>query len=610
MMINKTQKKKIPPAPRWNLETIFRGGSDSKEFADFRKKIKDNLNSIKSEFANLPKTLDDSDRAEWIGLIVKLQDIIEHISEGLSFAHCLVSQNVKDEKAHQLEAEMDVYNSEFEKLMVELEAFSKNQSDEEWEKLLESEQLKDSAYFLNETRRIAREKMEPEIEAFATEMAVNGYHAWNRLYDKMYGDLSEEFTEDGETKRLSLGQLANKMAVPDRSLRKQAHEKIEKAWERRADLAAMVLNFQAGFRLTLYGRRKWASALYEPLLNNHMKQETLDAMWSAVVKGTPRLMPYINAKKKILGIDKFCWYDQFAPVGKSERTYSFDESGRFIIENFKRFNPAMAEFGRMALDNNWVEAEDRPGKAGGGYCTHLDLSKQSRIFMTYSGSFSELATLAHELGHAYHGEVIKNLPTFARFYPMTLAETASIFNELLVKDAAFENSDDADEKLMLLDQKLQDVHILFCNIYARYLFDKAFYEERKKGMVSRTRLDEMMIAAQKEAFGETIDTDEGLHPLFWASKLHFYLTDAPFYNFPYTFGFLFANGVYSRAQKEGTAFVDKYIALLSDTGRMSSEDVAKKHLGVDLTKEDFWNESVELALADVDPFVKLAAQAG
>ena len=225
--------------------------------------------------------------------------------------------------------------------------------------------------------------------------------------------------------------------------------------------------------------------------------------------------------------------------------------------------------------------------------------------MTFSGSFSELATLAHELGHVYHGNVLTDQPAFASIYPMTLAETASIFYELLVKDAALNSATETDERLMLLEQRLQDAHTLFCNIYARFLFDKTFYAERKNGIVSRARLDEIMVQSQKEAFAGTLEGDDAYHSLFWASKLHFFLTDAPFYNYPYTFGFLFANGVYNLAKKEGPAFAKKYNALLTDTGRMTAEDVAQKHLGVYLTKPDFWSGAVELALADVEPFIKL-----
>jgi pepF/M3 family oligoendopeptidase len=591
-------------APAWDLDSLFPGGAESAEYADLREGLKKGLKVAREEYDRLSRKLDDSSRESWINFILKLQEIRQRLRPAAAFVYCLVNQNVNDEKAHQIHGEVDVLRSEYEKLMVLLEAFAKAQADEEWERLVTSKQLGEIEFFLNELRDIARLKMAPEFESLAAELAVNGYHAWNRLYDKIYGDLMVDFTEDGETERLSLGQLANKMTSPDRNVRRQSLEKLEEAWESRASAVSMALNFQAGFRLTLYEKRGWDSPLVEPLLNCRMKQETLDAMWSAVRKSESKIRAYINAKKKILGIDRFRWYDQIAPVGVSDKKYTFHEAADFIIDKLNEFSKEQANFSRMAISKRWVEAEDRPGKAGGGYCTSFGYKKQSRVFMTFAGSFDNLGTLAHELGHAYHQSVVQEAPGFITMYPMTLAETASIFNELLVTDAALAEAAEQEEKLMILDQKLQNAYILFCNLYARFLFDMTFYDERRKGLVSRARLDEIMVQSQKTAFMGTL-ADDGHHPLFWASKLHFFLTDAPFYNFPYTFGFLFASGIYNRAREEGPSFTSSYEALLADTGRMTSEDIARKHMGVDLTREDFWLEAVNRVMSDVEPFVKL-----
>ncbi len=402
-----------------------------------------------------------------------------------------------------------------------------------------------------------------------------------------------------------MGQLATKMSAANRSIRKQAFEKLLSAWETRKELAAMALNSQAGFRLSLYKHRNWDSILQEPLRLNHLKQDSLEAMWAVVERETPRLKPYIEAKKKLLGIDNFAWYDEFAAVGNVDRTFSFDEAGEFVASNVGRFSTDMGKFVKMAIDKRWVEAEDRGGKEGGAFCTSLGPLRQSRVFMTFAGTFENLLTLAHELGHAYHGWVLRDRAYFAGEYPMGLAETASIFSETVVTDAALEQATDDEEKVMLLEQKLQAAYVMFTDLYSRYLFDRSFYEERANGVVGSDRLTELMLAAQKRAFHGMLGED-GYHPLFWCSKLHFYHTSVPFYNFPYTFGFLFAGGVYHRAKQEGASFADKYAALLADTGSMSTEDVAKKHLGVDLTKEDFWKDAVDQALADVDTFVKLA----
>ncbi len=600
-----TTATRIPPAPTWDLESIFPGGSKSKQFEDFRLKVKADLDDAASMLKDLPESIDERSLKTWIGFVLKLQSLYENIDLVLSFASCLTCQDVDDSAAHAIMGEGDGYRAVWDQLRAGLEASSLKVTDKEWEKLITAPETKEIAFYLNELRTIAKSKMPVELESLALELAVNGYHAWNRLYDKMAGDLKVDFEEGGKTQTISLGQLATKLSSSDREIRRQAFRKLTEAWESRADLAAMALNAQAGFRLSLYRGRGWKSPLHEPLTMARMQEDTLETMWRVVKQETPRLKPYIEAKKRLLGIDEFSWFDQFAPCGKMDRLYSFEEAGQFIHDNVRPFSTHLADFVKMALQKRWVEAEDRGGKAGGGFCTSTGPFRQSRIFMTYGGTFENLLTLAHELGHAYHCWLLKEKPFFATEYPMNLGETASNFSETLVIDAALEQATDPQEKLMLLDQKLQAAYTMFTDIRCRFLFDKAFYAERRNGIVQKDRLVEIMIDSQKRAFAGMLD-ESGYHPLFWCSKLHFYFTDVPFYNFPYTFGYLFSGGVYDRAKKEGPAFADKYRALLADTGCMTTEDVARKHLGVDLTQEDFWEDAVNRQLTEVDAFVELA----
>lgn len=592
-------------APTWEIDSIFPGGSRSPEYAEFRKKIALDLAKAAKVLDKLPKKLNDESRAKWAKWILELQRLYENLHSASAFAGCLISRDVNDEEAMKIDAEVDEMYSKWSIIKTTLESFSIKQSNKEWQKLLENKGMIDIGFFLTEMRDKARLKMSEPQEKLVLELSVNGYHSWNRLYDKMAGDLRVVVEENGEKKEISLGQNAPRMSDANREVRRDAFQKMQAAWETRANLAAIALNSQGGFRLSIYKNRGWESPLFEPLLNTRMKRETLDAMWSAIVKGRRKLTDYVNAKKKLLGIDKFCWYDQYAPLGKSVKKIPFGEAGDFVVEHLRSFSNEMGDFTRMALDKRWIEAENRSGKAAGGWCSRIPTIKESRIFMTYTGTFNGLGTLAHELGHAYHGFILKDAAPFATIYPMNLAETASIFNELRVTDAAFNASTEYDEKLMLADQKLQSALSFLCNIHARFLFDSKFYEERKTGIVSRERLNEIMAQAQKEAFFGMLDEKEGLYPLFWATKLHFFITGVPFYNYPYTFGYLFANGVYDLAIKEGRSFAQNYRALLADTGRMTTEEIARKHLGVDLTREDFWRDAVVRVLADIDPFVKL-----
>ncbi|RKX25040.1 MAG: oligoendopeptidase, partial [Candidatus Zixiibacteriota bacterium] len=527
-----TTSQKIPPAPTWDLESLFPGGSKSKQFQAHSEKVRKSIEKAKENLGALPKTLDDSAIPVWASFIMEFQDLIENIELSLAYPHCLVSQDVSDSDAHSAEAEGHQFLSEWEKLRTELDSLALKQSDEAWQKLLATDEISKISYFLNESRELAKKKMTVELESLALELSVDGLHAWNRLYDKMAGDLRADFEEGGEKKSLSLGQLATKISAPERSVRAQAFKKMTEAWESRADHAAMILNSLAGFRLALNGRRGWESALFEPLKQSRLSLESLEAMWSVIERETQKLAPYIEAKKKLLGIDKFRWYDEFAPCGKTDKLYAYDDAADFIVKNVGEFSSDMAGFCRKAVDKRWIEAEDRSGKAGGGYCTGTGPLRESRIFMTYAGSYENLLTLAHELGHAYHGHVLKDAPFLAADYPMTLAETASIFSELLVTDAALADCSDPKEKLMLLEQKLQQPFVFFTDIHCRFLFERAFYDERKKGVISKDKLSELMVAAQKKAFGPLLD-ESGYHPLFWASKLHFFISGVSFYNYPY-----------------------------------------------------------------------------
>ena len=362
------------------------------------------------------------------------------------------------------------------------------------------------------------------------------------------------------------------------------------------------MNHLAGFRLNVYKKRGWDEVLKEPLEYNRMQKETLDAMWGAISKHKAPFVKYLDRKAKMLGKEKLDWYNMDAPVAESNSTMSYNEGAEFILKHFGRFGDEMAQFAQKAFEDSWIEAEDRAGKRPGGFCTSFPLSEQSRIFMTYSGRMSNVATLAHELGHAFHSYALRPMHTLNRNYAMNVAETASTFAEMIVADAAVKEAQTKEEKIALVEDKLQRSVAFFMNIHARFLFETRFYEERKNGLVSAERLNELMKQAQRKHLQERLDET---HPHFWASKLHFYISGVPFYNFPYTFGYLFSLSIYAKALEADENFEEKYMALLRDTAVMSVEELAMKHLGEDITKEAFWEKGIALCINDVDEFLSL-----
>ena len=586
----------------WNLESIFPGGSSSEQFASFLQTLEQDIKEVQRHIKEAKAPTNVEETKEFDGFITELSSCMERISEAGSFVSCLGAQDQQDKKAVQLSGKVTNLQAQLMSVSGEFDNLLRSTNDEIWKLWMDREEVRELSFVLNESRDHAREKLNPELESLALDLAVDGYHGWGEFYDTIVSHVQIPFEEDGSTVMLSAGQASNKLHDPNRETREKMFTKWEQTWKDTEDYCADTLNHLAGFRLKLYERRGWDGILKEPLAINRMSQQTLDAMWNVIIDSKPVFVDYLNRKAKILGIDKLSWADVEAPIGKVSGKISFQDAAENIVKQFNTFSPKLAEFTEMAFDNEWIEAEDRPGKRPGGFCTSLSVSKETRIFMTYAGTADNVSTLAHELGHGYHQHLMKDLPMINQNYAMNVAETASTFAEMIVADALVKASTDPQEKLALLEGKIQNSIAFFMNIHARFLFETRFYDKRKNGLVSAEELSQLMEEAQQEAFCGALSS---YHPHFWAAKLHFYITDVPFYNFPYTFGYMFSTGLYVRAQQEGATFADKYDRLLQDTGVMTVEELAKKHLGVDLTGPEFWQSAIDLCVADVQEFMEL-----
>ncbi|MFH5181764.1 M3 family oligoendopeptidase [Paenibacillus sp. TAB 01] len=592
---------KKPLQQTWNLETFFPGGSSSPAFQTFLEEIGQRVGAFEKLLDEMSAAKPAED-AVFMSALELLQTIAMQTREADSFVSCLAAENQADKKAIILAGRMKSLSAAYASALTRFDQLLAEIDDSAWEALLQRQELKDIAYPLAERRVLAAEKLPPEQEALVNDLTIDGYHGWGEAYNTTVSKFRITLEEQGERVELSAGQAANRMHSADRAERQRLFQLWEEQWAEHADYCADALNHLAGFRLKLYERRGWKSIHKEPLAINRMSKETLDAMWGVIERGKDVFVQYLNRKAKLLGVEKLSWYDVEAPVGQGSKHFSYDEGAELIVEQFRRFSPKMADFAVTAFEGAWIEAEDRPGKRPGGFCTSFPIKEETRIFMTYAGTASNVATLAHELGHGYHQHVMNDLPALAQDYAMNVAETASTFAEMVVADAAVKGAASEEERLTLLEDKIQRSVAFYMNIHARFLFETRFYAEREQGLVSVERLNELMLEAQKEGYRDALAE---YHPHFWASKLHFYITEVPFYNFPYTFGYMFSAGIYAEALRQGEAFEEKYISLLRDTGRMSVEELAEKHLGVDLRKPDFWQRAMDLSVEDVEAFMRL-----
>lgn len=593
-------------ADTWDLDAIFPGGTKSQELQEKLHNLKEEIKEYQTLI--LSWNVSENKSAEQLKKILHKEESVEKgLGQARTFVQMWHDAYTNDEHANvvmgqiiDLLGEVETHSTIFTKKLVSI-------SDEAWQTLLDDEQLKEVAFALNEIRDNGKRLLSEEEEKLITNLNKDGLAAWSQLYDTTVSIITIPYTDkEGNTTEYSVGQAMNRMyADPDPEVRKQLFDNWEAAWTKYAPIFADTLNHLDGYRLTLQKAHGRENFLEEPLEYNRMSEETLNAMWQAVSKYKQPFIALLKQKATILGMDKLGWQDVDAPVAFGDvkpPRYTYDEACDFVIENFASFGPKLASFAKHALENRWVEAEDRPNKRPGGYCEELPESEESRIFMTFTGSSNDTSTLAHELGHAFHSYVMRDLPSLNRNYAMNVAETASTFAETIISNATIAKAKTTEEKITLLNTKLENATAMFLNIHARFLFEKSFYEERSKGIVSEQRINELMVNAQKEAYGDSLSS---YHPHFWCSKLHFFIDDVPFYNFPYTFGYLFSLGVYSEYLKNPEGFEDKYIALLRDTGSMKVEDLAMKHLGVDITKPDFWEAGVQLIAKDAEEFISL-----
>ncbi len=587
----------------WDLDAIYPGGVTGEAFQNAVQSLSKKRDDLIKEMQAFDVNLADAP-SRLADIIGQRDTYLNDFSTAITFAQMASDANMRDEAASAAVNKVATLNQAYEIASKVLDKQLASLSDEDFESFLTEPRLAEIAFTLREARRDAKRLLDDQAEALLSELEIDGLNGWSNTYSTTASVMTISVDLDDGHHDYSVGQAMNNMyADPKPENRAKIFEAWENTFSQYGPIFADVLNHLAGYRLTVQKAHGYQDFMEEPLEYNRIKGETVNAMWQAVADNKDTFVQFLNRKKDLLGLAELNWQDVDAPLNFADTkptTYSYDEACDFVVENFRTFGDKLADFAQYALDNRWVEAENRSGKRPGGYCTETINGNETRIFMTFTGSRNDTSTLAHELGHAFHSHVLKDEAVSNQAYAMNVAETASTFAELILADANLKQATSKSERLQLLNAKMENAIAMFMNIRARYLFETAFYTERQDGFVSESRLNELMTEAQEEAFGGGVNQ---LHPHFWASKLHFFIDDVPFYNFPYTFGYLFSLGIYAEYLENPDNFEERYIALLKDTGRMTTEDLAMKHLGVDLTKADFWQAAIDLVTKDVEEFL-------
>ncbi len=578
------------PKPNWDMTPFFSGvGAD--DYVAFKRDLERKLSELVARAA----TPD-------VETLLELETTGSHLSHFATYLGCLASADARDEVVQRENAGVATLYSTQDKALGALKAAFAAMGDDDFEKLVGDPRLSTARHHLSRIRIEAQQRMPAALEALNSDLSVTGLSAWGRLYDQVTGELTLSLEVPGRDARtVPISMVNSLLCDANGEVREAALRGAGKAWKRVSSVTSACLNSIVGTRLTLYERREIDDFLEPALFDASIERSTLDAMLGTVRSRQEVARRYLREKARALGRKSLRFSDLLAPYPKApERRVSWEEAKELVLDSFRSFYPKLADYAEHAFSARHIDYEAREGKRPGGFCASSKVIGESRIFLTFDGALGDVQTLAHELGHAFHNQVMGDMRPWARDYPMTLAETASTFAEQIVGDALLEKSSEA-ERAALLDHRLTEAAIFLLNIPMRFDFEYALYQRRRQGELTVSELEGLMLDAQRNNYGDALDPD-ALDPWFWSSKLHFYLTDISFYNFPYTFGFLFSLGLFARAKKEGPRFLTTYEELLRQTASAPAEKVVKDAIGEDLSKPDFWNQSIDLIEADLRQF--------
>ncbi|NLL72107.1 MAG: M3 family oligoendopeptidase [Clostridiales bacterium] len=580
----------------WSLDVLYKGLEDEKYKKD-REELGQLIDDIKNFSENIENEKDDEkfllnsiDYMERFELLYISQGGYLNLRQAVNTSDTEVVNELNglDKKVSQISKPL----AAIQKRIAAIESFDIYKE--------KHPKIKEYSYMLSNIKKDAKYILSDEVEDVIAKLNLSAGSAWSNMQGYLTSILEADY--DGE--KLTNPQIRNLAYSEDPEVRKKAYEAEIKSYEKIKDAVSYSLNNIKSQVNTICDLRGFKTPLDQTLEQSRMKRETLDAMLEAMREYLPVFHKYLKHKAKILGHKNgLPWYDLFAPMGESSKKFTAEEAREYLVNHFRGFSDDLADMVDEAFEEKWIDFYPKKGKVGGAFCSNMPQYKQSRILLNFSGSLSDVITLAHELGHAYHGLHIEEHLPLNTDYSMPVAETASNFNESFIMEAAIKEAS-GNEKMALIESQLQDITQIMCDIYSRYLFETEVFEKSKNGFLFADELNEIMLKSQKIAYGDGLDHDY-LHPYMWVVKGHYYSETLSFYNFPYAFGGLFARGLYEKYKEEGQEFVPKYKALLNATTVSDVEDAARK-AEINLEDPDFWRTSLKAYEKLVDEFIAIS----
>ena len=577
----------------WSLDILYKGADDPQIDKDL-KLLEEKVAQYKAEI----QKLDADCPAKSLRTIIDIKEELTVLVRRLSgFFSLRRSTNAADTAGAAYTTKISAMLASTAKENVIFEKFVGNIKN--LDSVLDSDEiLSQYKFYFNEIKESVSHNMSDDAEAVFAKLNISGGKAWGDLFSYLTANVEVDYKGEKTT----LSAIRGLAESDDPVVRKEAYEAELACYSKIKDSIAFAINSIKAQVNTEAELRGYENPLEMTLAQSRMNKATLDAMFTAMREFMPKFREYLKHKAKLLGYDNgLPWYELFTSMGESSSAeFTAEDAHKYLVEHFNSFASDLAEMVDTAFNEDWIDFYPHQGKVGGAFCSNLPFVGQSRILTNFSGSFGSVVTLAHELGHAYHGQQIQDHRPLNTGYTMPVAETASNFNELIIVNDAIDKATGA-EKIGLIESQIQDCTQIIVDIYSRFLFEDEVIRRRNKTFMFAAELEEIMLNAQKEAYGDGLDPNY-LHPYMWCCKSHYYRAGLSYYNFPYAFGGLFSRGLYAKYLEEGDAFLPKYRALLKATTVDSVENVANI-AGIDLTNPEFWRTSLQMIADRIDEFI-------
>lgn len=591
--------------PHWSLDSIF-PGLDSPQFLKAKRKLEQDVVKLEGYLnqqeirAGKKLKASDKTKATLDTLIDRFNGLSSDFRTVSGYLSLITSTDSFNDKAQGERSSLMALGARFSILDTRFTAWLGRFNAKE---LIQTTKAKAHGYSLEKDMIYAQHLMGEEAEELYSNLRASSSVAWSKLHDDLTSRATLRTKVKGSAKEYTIAELKSFSSDKEEGVRKAAFEAERELLTQHEVSFAAAMNSIKGQVNEVTKKRDWEGGLEQALFINSMSSKSIEAMQEACREAFPVFRRYLKAKANFMGKSKLPWYDLFAPlsVGKV-KIYTWEEAQKFILEHFASYSDSLATFAKRTFEENWHDVSPRKGKTGGAFCSSVPGRKESRLLHNFTGSLDDVFTLAHELGHAYHNECMYRAKrtSMQRATPMTLAETASIFCETMVVNALLEKASDK-EKLSILEQDLQGATQLVVDIYSRFILEKTVFDKRRERELSIDELKTTMLEAQKQTYGDALGS---YHDLMWAQKGHYYIAGLDFYNFPYTFGYLFGLGLYADYKRQPEGFHERYDKLLSSTGMADARTLAKD-FGIDIENVDFWRGSLSVAANRVLEFENL-----